>query len=53
MDIEFDFKGDPLGGIITHCEYRMRITCLAQFLFKFDSCFVSHKDGATYKRVCY
>lgn len=21
MDIEFDFKGDPLGGVITNCEY--------------------------------
>lgn len=21
MDIEFDFKGDPLGGVISNCEY--------------------------------
>ena len=21
MDIEFDFKGDPVGGIISNCEY--------------------------------
>lgn len=20
MDIEFDFKGDPVGGVITNCE---------------------------------
>ena len=20
MDIEFDFKGDPIGGVITNCE---------------------------------
>jgi len=24
MDIEFDFKGDPLGGVITKCKF----TCL-------------------------
>lgn len=22
MDIEFDFKGDPLGGVISNCELR-------------------------------
>lgn len=22
LDIEFDFKGEPVGGHITHCEYR-------------------------------
>ena len=21
MDIEFDFKGDPVGGVITNCEF--------------------------------
>ena len=21
MDIEFDFKGDPIGGVITNCKY--------------------------------
>lgn len=21
MDIEFDFKGDPLGGVINNCKY--------------------------------
>jgi len=21
MDIEFDYKGDPLGGVITNCKY--------------------------------
>lgn len=21
MDIEFDFKGDPLGGVISNCKY--------------------------------
>ena len=21
MDIEFDFKGDPVGGVITKCEH--------------------------------
>lgn len=21
MDIEFDFKGEPLGGVISNCEY--------------------------------
>jgi len=21
MDIEFDFKGDPVGGVITNCKY--------------------------------
>lgn len=25
MDIEFDFKGDPLGGVISNCEYNYRI----------------------------
>lgn len=23
MDIEFDFKGDPLGGVISNCEYEL------------------------------
>ena len=21
MDMEFDFKGDPIGGVITNCEF--------------------------------
>ena len=21
MDIEFDYKGDPIGGVITNCKY--------------------------------
>lgn len=21
MDIEFDFKGDPIGGVISNCEF--------------------------------
>lgn len=21
MDIEFDFKGDPIGGVITNCKH--------------------------------
>lgn len=21
MDVEFDFKGEPLGGVISNCEY--------------------------------
>lgn len=25
MDIEFDFKGDPIGGVISNCEYNYRI----------------------------
>lgn len=25
MDIEFDFKGDPLGGVISNCKYNYSI----------------------------
>ncbi len=25
MDIEFDFKGDPLGGVISNCEYNYKV----------------------------
>uniref|UniRef100_A0A8B9MQI1 Unconventional myosin-Ia n=1 Tax=Accipiter nisus TaxID=211598 RepID=A0A8B9MQI1_9AVES len=25
MDVEFDFKGEPLGGVISNCEYRSPI----------------------------
>ena len=25
MDIEFDFKGDPIGGVITNCKYTLYI----------------------------
>ena len=29
MDIEFDFKGDPVGGVITKCKFRHFLsTCL-------------------------
>ena len=21
MDLEFDFKGDPIGGVISNCKY--------------------------------
>lgn len=24
MDIEFDFKGDPIGGVISNCEYNYK-----------------------------
>ena len=34
MDIEFDYKGDPLGGTITNCKYKP-ITCI-QILFIVD-----------------
>lgn len=27
MDIEFDFKGDPIGGVITNCKW---ISCRGQ-----------------------
>lgn len=26
MDIEFDFKGDPLGGVISNCEVKALLT---------------------------
>ena len=31
MDIEFDFKGDPIGGVITNCKYissLCRVACV-------------------------
>lgn len=28
MDIEFDFKGDPLGGVISNCEYYSWYQCI-------------------------
>lgn len=37
MDIEFDFKGDPLGGVISNCEYyswHQRINSLTRFVQK-------------------
>ena len=36
MDIEFDFKGDPVGGIISNCE------CVCMFVWKcFNILFLS------------
>lgn len=25
MDVEFDFKGEPLGGVISNCEYPLPV----------------------------
>ena len=35
MDIEFDFKGDPIGGVITNCEYgkKFMASCLLKLCF--------------------
>ena len=37
MDIEFDFKGDPVGGVITKCKLILltskRMHCTVVFVF--------------------
>ena len=31
MDIEFDFKGDPIGGVITNCKYNKALNYLVYY----------------------
>ena len=31
MDIEFNFKGDPIGGVITNCKYVLHVYSLRTF----------------------
>ena len=34
MDIEFDFKGDPVGGIVSKCKFEfVYLVHFAQYLF--------------------
>ena len=28
MDLEFDFKGEPVGGVITNCKFLVKIVYL-------------------------
>lgn len=32
MDIEFDFKGDPVGGVITNCKFSQHLIHLFHYM---------------------
>ena len=42
MDLEFDFKGDPIGGVISNCKCHV-IFCSFVFMYRSLSCIGSFR----------
>ncbi|CAH2085898.1 unnamed protein product [Euphydryas editha] len=56
LDIEFDFKGEPVGGHITHCEYSItfvkRLDDLTLSTHRYLPFHASRSPGEGKERVC-